>query len=94
MTETTIGLLHPGEMGAAVGAALRTRGEAVVWASDGRSSATVERAAQADLTDVGDVEALCRQCDVIVSVCPPHAAVDVAGSVGGLPTAVGLSPMS
>lgn len=82
-TGVTVGLLHPGEMGAAVGAALRARGETVVWASVGRSSATVERASQADLADVGDIEELCRRSDVIVSVCPPHAAVDVARSVGG-----------
>jgi 3-hydroxyisobutyrate dehydrogenase-like beta-hydroxyacid dehydrogenase len=78
----TFGLLHPGEMGAAIGAALQARGESVVWASAGRSAATIERAEQAGLIDVGDVGELCRRSDVIVSVCPPHAAVDVARSVG------------
>jgi len=29
---TVVGLLHPGEMGAAIGAALQTRGETVLWA--------------------------------------------------------------
>jgi 3-hydroxyisobutyrate dehydrogenase-like beta-hydroxyacid dehydrogenase len=79
----TVGLLHPGEMGAAIGAALRARGETVVWASDGRSAATLERARQAGLTDVGDVGELCRRCDLAISVCPPHAAVDVARSMAG-----------
>ena len=37
---TTIGVLHPGEMGAAVAAALRSRGQDVVWASEGRGDAT------------------------------------------------------
>src|SRR6185437_5084895 len=36
---TTIGVLHPGEMGAAVAAALRSRGQDVVWASEGRGDA-------------------------------------------------------
>jgi 3-hydroxyisobutyrate dehydrogenase-like beta-hydroxyacid dehydrogenase len=79
----TVGLLHPGEMGAAVGRALRDNGVEVLWASAGRGPATNERAAAAGLVDVGDVEALLGRADVIVSVCPPHAALDVAGAAGG-----------
>ena len=37
---TTIGLLHPGEMGAAVGAAARANGARVLWASEGRGADT------------------------------------------------------
>src|SRR4051794_20734506 len=77
-----IGLLHPGEMGAAIGAALRARGHEVGWASEGRSEATRRRAADAGLHDVGTVAALAASCDTILSVCPPHAALDVARSVG------------
>jgi 3-hydroxyisobutyrate dehydrogenase-like beta-hydroxyacid dehydrogenase len=73
-----VGLLHPGEMGAAVGATLRARGETVLWASAGRSGTTAERARQAQLEDVGTIDALADRSDVIVSLCPPHAAVDVA----------------
>jgi 3-hydroxyisobutyrate dehydrogenase-like beta-hydroxyacid dehydrogenase len=65
-------------MGAAVCAALRARGEPVLWASDGRSTATAGRADAAGLQDVGTVTELCRRSDVLVSLCPPHAAVDVA----------------
>jgi 3-hydroxyisobutyrate dehydrogenase-like beta-hydroxyacid dehydrogenase len=78
---TTVGLLHPGEMGAAVGAALRTGGAEVLWASEGRRSATRARAAAAGLTDASTVARLVEQSDVIVSVCPPHAARDVARAV-------------
>jgi 3-hydroxyisobutyrate dehydrogenase-like beta-hydroxyacid dehydrogenase len=76
----TIGLVHPGEMGAAIGAALRAGGQTVLWASRGRSAATAVRAEQAGLEDVGSVEELGRRSDVILSVCPPHAAVEVAES--------------
>jgi 3-hydroxyisobutyrate dehydrogenase-like beta-hydroxyacid dehydrogenase len=69
-------------MGAAVGAALRDGGTRVLWASAGRSEETVSRAAAAGLEDAGSVEALARSCDLIVSVCPPHAALEVARSVG------------
>jgi 3-hydroxyisobutyrate dehydrogenase-like beta-hydroxyacid dehydrogenase len=74
----TIGLLHPGEMGAAVGAAARAGGARVVWASAGRGPETRRRAGAAGLEDVGTVEALVRASGTILSVCPPHAALDVA----------------
>jgi len=83
VTETTIGLLHPGEMGAAVGAVLRGAGRDVVWASAGRSSATARRAEAAGLDDAGTVGELCGRAGVILSVCPPHAALDVAREVAG-----------
>jgi Domain of unknown function (DUF1932) len=79
----TVALLSPGEMGAAVGAALRARDETVVWASVGRSAATAERAREAGLEDVRTIEDLCRLSDVIISLCPPHAAVEVAGLLRG-----------
>ena len=80
---TTIGVLHPGEMGAAVAAALRSRGYDVLWASDGRSDATNARAGDAGLRDAGSAEALAAACDVVISVCPPAAAADVAATIRG-----------
>jgi 3-hydroxyisobutyrate dehydrogenase-like beta-hydroxyacid dehydrogenase len=71
-----VGLLHPGAMGAAVGAAVD--GE-VLWASDGRSEATAKRAAA--FTDAGSVADLVRSSEVILSICPPAAAEDVARDV-------------
>jgi len=65
-------------MGAAVGAALRDGGQTVIWASSGRSEATSARAEQAGIHDVGTLEELGRRSDVILSVCPPHAAAEVA----------------
>jgi 3-hydroxyisobutyrate dehydrogenase-like beta-hydroxyacid dehydrogenase len=76
-----IGLLHPGEMGGAYGAVLVAAGTEVLWASEGRGAGTSRRAATAGLTDAGTVAALAERCDVILSICPPHAAADVAESV-------------
>jgi hypothetical protein len=76
---TKVGLLFPGEMGAAVGEALR--GE-VLWAGEGRSEATAKRAAE--FTDVGSVEELVRSSDVVLSICPPAIAEDVAQHVFAL----------
>ena len=83
MSEAIVGLLHPGEMGAAVGRCLTTRGHTVLWASQGRGPATAERAAAAGLTDVGTVAELTGRAGIIFSVCPPHAALEVARSVAG-----------
>src|SRR4249919_1637772 len=82
MAQPTIGLIHPGEMGAAVGKTLRGAGRSVLWASTGRSDETAARAEQAGLEDVGTVTELSRVSTVILSVCPPHAALGVARSVG------------
>jgi len=81
MADRLIGLLHPGQMGAAVGAVLRERGHRVVWASEGRSEATRARAAEAGLEDVGSVDAVAKS-ELVFSICPPHAALEVAGRLG------------
>src|SRR5438309_6021678 len=81
---TTIGLLNPGEMGSMVGAAVRSAGARVLWAGEGRSAATRKRASDAGLEDAGSVASVVRASEVILSVCPPHAAVDVAAQVSAL----------
>jgi 3-hydroxyisobutyrate dehydrogenase-like beta-hydroxyacid dehydrogenase len=81
---TTIALLHPGEMGAAVGACARRSGARVIWASAGRGPATQARAESAGLEDVGTLRTALEASDVLLSVCPPHAAVAVAEEIVGL----------
>jgi 3-hydroxyisobutyrate dehydrogenase-like beta-hydroxyacid dehydrogenase len=79
----TVGLLHPGEMGAAVGGCLVSVGHEVLWDPAGRSRATTGRALAAELTGVSSLAELTSRCSVILSVCPPHAALDVARGVAG-----------
>ena len=57
MTLATVGLLHPGAMGAAVGKLLTRGRRTVLWASEGRSAASAGRAAQAGLQDAGTATA-------------------------------------
>jgi len=89
VSETVIGLLHPGEMGAAVAGCLTGRGLEVGWVPVGRSPVTAGRAAAAGLTGVLTVSELAARADFILSICPPHAALEtaraVAGSPGGFP---------
>jgi len=84
MNIRSIALLHPGNMGATIGAAAATSGAQVVWASSGRSSATRKRASNAGLKDVVDVDRAVGRSDVVLSVCPPHAAIDVAREVSAM----------
>jgi 3-hydroxyisobutyrate dehydrogenase-like beta-hydroxyacid dehydrogenase len=81
MTTTTVCVLHPGEMGAEVGAAARSGGARVLWVSAGRAGATRDRAGAAGLEDAGTLKAALDQSAIVLSVCPPHAAVDLAESV-------------
>jgi 3-hydroxyisobutyrate dehydrogenase-like beta-hydroxyacid dehydrogenase len=76
----TVGLLHPGEMGAAVGGCLVSVGHEVLWDPAGRSRATTGRALAAELTGVA-FGRLVEKSSVILSICPPHAALDVARQV-------------
>jgi 3-hydroxyisobutyrate dehydrogenase-like beta-hydroxyacid dehydrogenase len=68
-------------MGSAVGATLVAGGARVLWASEGRSDATRARAAELGLEDAGSVREVARASAVIVSVTPPHGALDQARAV-------------
>ena len=81
MASSTIGLLHPGDMGSMVGASARANGLRVLWASEGRSPQTLERAAAAGLEDMKGLAPVVAASQVVLSVCPPHAAIDLAREV-------------
>lgn len=81
MAKKTIALFHPGNMGATIGAAAAASGARVLWASHERGAATRQRAKRAGLFDAGTLADAQRQADVVLSVCPPHAALDVARAV-------------
>jgi 3-hydroxyisobutyrate dehydrogenase-like beta-hydroxyacid dehydrogenase len=79
----TVAVVHPGEMGAAVGQCLAAVGHTVLWASQGRGPETAARAGAAGLQDAGTVAQAAARAGVIFSVCPPHAALDVARQLRG-----------
>lgn len=81
MSKPKLGVLHPGNMGISVAASAQNSGCEVYWASDGRSQQTRVRADQYGLHDARNLARLCEVCEVIVSVCPPHAAESVAEQV-------------
>lgn len=79
----TVGLLHPGSMGSAVGAQLRARGHTVLWCPEGRSEATRRRAVRAGF-EAEALPELVSRSDVLLSLCPPAAAEDNAARVAEL----------
>ena len=76
-----IGVLHPGEMGVSIAAAAINNGYEVCWTSRGRSEQTRTRAKEHNLIEIDSLPELCQACEIVLSICPPHAAEDVAQSV-------------
>ena len=75
-------LLHPGNMGATVGAAVG--GARVLWVSQGRREESRRRALESGLVEVAALAEAIRESDAVLSVCPPHAAEEVARDVADL----------
>ena len=76
-----IGLVNPGAMGATIGASLVRSGHEVLWVAGGRSQASLARAEDAGLTPLETIAELAAAAEGVVSVCPPHAAKEVAAAV-------------
>ena len=75
-------LLHPGAMGASIGASLKDAGSDVVCLLSGRSDSTRERAQRAGLDEAGSLPEALSSVEMVLSVCPPDAARAVAQAVG------------
>ncbi|MFF8960812.1 DUF1932 domain-containing protein [Streptomyces sp. NPDC014894] len=83
MGQPTVGILHPGSMGAAVAACAATNAADALWCETGRSTASVERAANFGLTPVATLAELLDRSDIVISLCPPAAAEDLARDIAG-----------
>ncbi len=88
---TTIGVVSPGAMGSALGRAWAAGGARVVTTLDGRSERT--RGLAQGLELLPTLVELVAASDLVVSVCPPGAAVDVAEVLGRVAPAVGRAPV-
>lgn len=75
-----ITVLHPGAMGIAIATSIARAGHTVFYVPDGRSKATLERAQNAGLSPIS-LEEAASSSEIILSVCPPHAAEVVAMDV-------------
>jgi len=73
-----VGVMSPGDMGQAVAIQLKAEGFNVYCALEHRSERTRGLAREAGLTDVGSVARLVAECDVVLSIMDPGAALDFA----------------
>jgi 3-hydroxyisobutyrate dehydrogenase-like beta-hydroxyacid dehydrogenase len=81
MTARTIAVVGTGDMGSAVGAALRRAGHRVVTDLTGRSAASRALAARAGLEDLGSLANVLGAADLFFSIVPPAIAVEFARRV-------------
>jgi 3-hydroxyisobutyrate dehydrogenase-like beta-hydroxyacid dehydrogenase len=79
----TVGLLHPGRMGAAVATQIMANGHTVLWCPDGRSPATHRRAKEAGLSPA-PLGQLLADSEIVLSICPPAVAEEIATTVAGI----------
>ncbi len=77
-TQMVIALIGAGEMGAAVGARLKQHGARVLTSLKGRSGGSEARVLRSGLEVIDDDLRLVRDADVVLSIVPPGAALEVA----------------
>lgn len=92
MSINTVAILSPGDMGHAVGGALRQHGLRVVTCLKDRSQRTSGLAQKASIEDLPRLEEVVTQSDIILSVMVPAEAVNLARQVAAALKATGARP--
>jgi L-threonate 2-dehydrogenase len=73
-----IAIVGAGEMGSAVGRRLHRTGARVITETRGRTAESKRRVESAGLEVIDDDEAFVKDADFILSIVPPHVAIEVA----------------
>ena len=89
----TVGIVSPGAMGSAVGAAYRAGGARVVSTLAGRSERTRRLAEQAGLELLDDVDAVVAAADLVLSIAPPDQARSIAADLAASAERTGARPL-
>jgi len=93
MSNATIAILMPGDMGHGVGLVLRQHGHEVITSLEGRSERTRKLAKAGQLKDVGDLDAVVSEAYMILSILPPTSAPKLAKDVGAAMGRTGKTPV-
>lgn len=93
MNLRTVGILSPGDMGAAIGKMLRDGGLEVVTCLVDRSDLTRLRAREAGFRDAPDLDALVSRVDLLLSVLVPAEALPLAERVASSIRRTGATPV-
>lgn len=76
-----VAILSPGDMGAGIGGVLRKSGLDILTCLDGRSNLTRLRALESGIREVGFLDDLVKEADLVLSVLPPGEAIPIAERV-------------
>jgi 3-hydroxyisobutyrate dehydrogenase-like beta-hydroxyacid dehydrogenase len=90
--EQTVAVVGTGDMGSAVGGALVRAGYRVVTAGDGRGALSKRLAAEAGIEDLGTLEAVVAEAQLVLSIVPPAVATTFAAEVVGAIHSTGARP--
>ena len=89
----TVGIVSPGAMGSAVGAAYRASGARVVATVAGRSERTRGLAERAGLELLPELDAVVAGADLVLSIAPPDQAIGIAAELAAAATRSGARPL-
>ena len=81
MAVETVGVMSPGDMGSGVGGVLKKNGLRVITALNGRSDDSKQRASEQGFIDVGSLDELVIQSDLILSILVPSEALSFAQNI-------------
>lgn len=92
MRVQTVAIISPGEMGCAVGSALKANGFRIIAPLGGRSALTLRRAEAAGIENIPTIENLLAEADLILSIVPPACAKDIAREISAVMKSTGHLP--
>ena len=88
-----VGIVSPGAMGSAVGAAYRAGGSRVVVTVAGRSARTGALAEQAGVEQLPDLDAVVAAAGLVLSIVPPDQAASTASAIAAAAERTGARPL-
>ena len=89
----TVGIVSPGAMGSAVGAAYAAGGQRVVATVVGRSERTSALAGRAGIELVPDLDAVVAESALVLSIVPPDQAAATAAAIAAAAERTGARPL-
>ena len=93
MAPGKIGLMTPGDMGQAIALSIKAKGHSVYTALEGRSERSHRLAREAGLMDLVTTRRLIAECDVVLSVMDPGAALGFGKSAASALRACGRNTL-
>jgi 3-hydroxyisobutyrate dehydrogenase-like beta-hydroxyacid dehydrogenase len=89
----TVAIMGVGDMGHAVGQALRESGFDVISCLNGRSEHSRNLAKVAGIRDIGNLELMVSEADIVLSIMPPSSAEGFGNDIAAAVKGSGSTPM-